>query len=238
MTPASQSTPILIVEDDQKTAALLALYLERQGFSTVTASDGAEALALFQRLGPILIILDLMIPRTDGWQVCRQIRESSEVPILILTARDDEKDRILGLSLGADDYVVKPFSPQEVAARVQAILRRARPAQPISLQQLAHGPLELDLDKRKVTLNGRPVILTPTEFKLLQALMTHPGKVFSRAELLDHLYPAGEVVIDRVIDVHIGKLRQKIEPDPAAPRWIQTVRGFGYQFVAADQQTG
>ncbi|HEX9637420.1 MAG TPA: response regulator transcription factor [Acidobacteriota bacterium] len=234
----SPTAPILIVEDDPKTAALLALYLERQGFSTTTAADGEQALSLASELGPILIILDLMIPRLDGWQVCRRIREGSQVPILILTARDEAMDRVLGLSLGADDYVVKPFSPQEVVARVQAILRRARPGAGKPPTALTFAGLELDLDKRRLSLNGKPVPLTPAEFRLLRALMAEPGKVFSREELLEQLYPGGESVVDRVIDVHIGKLRQKIEPDPAAPRWIQTVRGFGYQFAGGERGTG
>jgi DNA-binding response OmpR family regulator len=148
----------------------------------------------------------------------------------MLTARGEEIDRVSGLTLGADDYVSKPFSPRELVARVKAILRRARPDSPESKNFLSHEDLVLDLEKRKVSLNGRPLSLTPHEYKLLQALMSAPGKVFTRSELLDHLYPGGEEVIDRVIDVHIGKLREKIEKDPTHPRYILTVRGVGYQF--------
>lgn len=223
--------PIIIVEDDAKTAGLVAIYLEREGFKTITANDGQQALALARRHNPIFAILDLMLPGVDGWEVCRELRRSSNIPILILTAREDEVDRILGLTLGADDYVVKPFSPRELVARVKAILRRAR-AQPAPTGDLlAHGELTLHLTKHRVTLQGQPVALTPSEFKLLSVLMAAPGKVFLREELLNCLYPSGEAVVDRVIDVHIGNLRQKIEADSANPRFILTVRGAGYQFA-------
>lgn len=223
--------PILIVEDDKKTASLVALYLEREGFQTVIASDGLQALELVKRHKPAFVILDLMLPRLDGWGVCRQIRRTSDVPILMLTARGEEIDRVSGLTLGADDYLAKPFSPRELVARVKAILRRTRPETPKGKNFLSHENLVIDLEKRKVSLQGRPLSLTPHEYKLLQTLMAAPGKVFTRAELLDHLYPGGEAVIDRVIDVHIGKLREKIEEDPANPRWILTVRGVGYHFT-------
>jgi len=223
--------PILIVEDDKKTASLVALYLEREGFQTVLAPDGVQALELAKRHKPALVILDLMLPRLDGWEVCRQLRRTSDVPILMLTARGEEIDRVSGLTLGADDYVAKPFSPRELVARVKAILRRARPEPSKGKTFLSHENLEIDLEKRRVSLQGRPLALTPHEYKLLQALMSAPGKVFTRPELLDHLYPEGEEVIDRVIDVHIGKLREKIEKDPNDPRYILTVRGVGYQFA-------
>ncbi len=225
---------ILIVEDDKKTASLIALYLDREGFQTIVAYDGAQALDLAQRHKPIFVILDLMLPMLDGWEVCRQLRQSSDVPILILSAREEEVDRVSGLTLGADDYVVKPFSPRELVARVKAILRRGRLTGK-DKKLLSSGGLVLDPDKRKVTLNGNPVLLTPHEFNLLQALMHSPGKVFTRDELLAHIYPRHEaVVIDRVVDVHIGKLRQKIEEDPANPKYILTVRGIGYQFVESN----
>lgn len=230
MSPSANQGPILIVEDDKKTASLVQLYLEREGFETVLAYDGGEALELARRHKPIFIILDLMLPVVDGWEVCRELRKSSDVPILMLTARGEEVDRISGLTLGADDYVVKPFSPRELVARVKAVLRRGPLRTTTEESILSQGDLVLDLEKRKVTLNDRPVQLTPHEYKLLWALMAKPGRVFTRDELLEHLYPGGEAVIDRVIDVHIGKLRQKIEADPSNPRYIQTVRGVGYQF--------
>ena len=224
--------PILVVEDDKKTASLIKLYLEREGFQIVIAYDGRQALELAERHQPIFVILDLMLPLLDGWEVCRRLRQSSDVPILMLTARGEEVDRVSGLTLGADDYVVKPFSPRELVARVKAILRRGRPVIPDQEKVLSFEGLTLDLKKHKVTLEGRPVLLTPHEFKLLQTLMATPGKVFSRQELLGHLYPRSEAtVIDRVVDVHMGKLRQKIEKDPSNPRYILTVRGIGYQFV-------
>jgi DNA-binding response OmpR family regulator len=229
--------PILIAEDDKKTAALVALYLEREGFRTLVAYDGRQALELASRHAPIFVILDLMLPIVDGWEVCRELRRTSDVPILILSAREEEIDRVSGLTLGADDYVVKPFSPRELVARVKAILRRTRLAPPDGKSLFDYGELVLDVEKRRVTLDGRGVPLTAHEYNLLRALMTTPGKVFTRDELLTHLYPKGEtVVIDRVIDVHIGKLRQKIEKDPSNPMFILTVRGIGYQFAEKDSQ--
>ena len=231
------SDPILIVEDDKKTASLISLYLEREGFETLVAYDGQEALDLAQRRRPSFVILDLMLPRIDGWEVCRRLRHSSDVPILILTARGEEIDRILGLNLCADDYVVKPFSPRELVARVKAILRRGRLGREEGGKVLSHEDLVIDLEKHRVTVSGRSISLTPHEFRLLQTLMANPGRVFSRDELVDRLYPQQEaIVVDRVVDVHMGKLRQKIEKDPTNPRFILTVRGIGYQF--ADRDSG
>ena len=224
-----RSDTILIVEDDPNIASLVALYLEKEGFHTHTANDGNQALSLSRQQLPDFVILDLMLPNLDGWEVCRELRRDSDVPILILSAREEELDRVLGLSLGADDYVVKPFSPRELVARIKAILRRTRPRP--TQAAFAHGDVVLDRDKRKVTRGGKPVTLTPSEYVLLQTLMMTPGRIFSRQELLDHLYPGGDAVIDRVIDVHIGKLRYKIEPTPAQPQYIVTVRGMGYQFA-------
>ena len=229
---AIDSGLVLIVEDDRKTASLVALYLEREGFKTITAWDGEQALKLAERDKPIFVVLDLMLPKIDGWEVCRTLRRSSEVPILILTAREEEMDRVLGLSLGADDYVVKPFSPRELVARVKAILRRTQSeSRDEQKKLLSFGGLRLDLQKRRVTLNDRPVALTRFEYHLLATLMAAPGRVFSREELLASLYPSGEAVIDRVIDVHVGKLRQKIEDDISNPRYILTSRGLGYRFA-------
>jgi len=223
---------ILIVEDDKKTTSLVALYLEKESFNAMVAHDGLEGLALAKRYNPILVILDLMLPKLDGWEVCRQLRRISDVPIIMLTARGEEVDRISGLTLGADDYVAKPFSPRELVARVKAVLRRGRffPIKDKSI--LSYKDLVLNLEKRTVRLKGRPVQLTPHEFALLQALMVSSGRIFTRDELLNHLYPAGEaLVIDRVIDVHIGKLRQKIEDNPSTPSYIMTARGIGYHFA-------
>ncbi len=227
----AHAAPILIAEDDTKIASLVTVYLERDGFRTLVAHDGQQALALAAQYHPRLIILDLMLPVVDGWDICRELRQHSDVPILILSARDDEVDRVLGLSLGADDYVVKPFSPRELVARVKAILRRTQSHTTQRSTRYSHKALSLDHTKRKVTLHGQPVALTPSEYTLLHTLIAAPGRVFSRQTLLDYLYPGGDAVVDRVIDVHIGKLRQKIEADPAHPRYILTVRGIGYQFA-------
>jgi DNA-binding response OmpR family regulator len=224
------------VEDDRKTASLVALYLEREGFKTVAAYDGQQALELARQNNPIFVVLDLMLPNMDGWEVCRTIRRLSDVPILILTAREEEMDRVLGLSLGADDYVVKPFSPRELVARVKAILRRSRVGPLEHKNLLSFGPLVLDLQKRRVTLNNQPISLTRFEYNLLATLMAAPGRIFSREELLTCLYSSGEAVIDRVIDVHIGKLRQKIQDDVSSPRYILTVRGLGYRFADDDDK--
>jgi len=222
---------VLIVEDDKKTADLVRIYLEREGFHTAVCHNGAEALQVARRLDPSLVVLDLMLPRLDGWEVCRELRRNSNVPIIMLTARDDEIDRISGLTLGADDYVVKPFSPRELVARVKAVLRRTVVFPGALNQPLTFKGLTLDVEKRSASLNGRPLKLTPHEYALLKALMSAPGRVFTRDELIDRIYPRQEaMVIDRVVDVHIGKLRQKIETDPSTPNYILTVRGVGYQF--------
>jgi DNA-binding response OmpR family regulator len=229
---------VLVIEDDRNTAALVALYLERDGFRPLVAADGARGLALALEHRPALVILDLMLPRLDGWEVCRRLRRESEVPVIMLTARDEEVDRVAGLTLGADDYVVKPFSPRELVARVRAVLRRARPPDDTAYRVLAHADIRLDLDKRRLTVRNRAVDLTPHEYALLRALMASPGRTFTRDELLDHLYPDGDtVVIARVVDVHIGKLRQKIEPDPARPSHILTVRGVGYRFADREPES-
>ncbi|HJV66852.1 MAG TPA: response regulator transcription factor [Geomonas sp.] len=223
---------VLIVEDDHNTAALVATYLEREGFATVLVHEGDEAIPAAEASSPVFVILDVMLPKMDGWEICRRLRKSSNVPILMLTAREEEVDRVAGLAMGADDYVVKPFSPRELVERVKAILRRSKPAAapaPASAVLSFHD-LELDPEKHRITRAGRPVPLTTSEYKILFALMSAPGKAFSREELLNNCYRHGEVVIDRVIDVHIGKLRQKIEDDPSHPRFILTVRGHGYRF--------
>ena len=223
---------ILIIEDDANTAALITLYCEREGFRTLTAADGSSGLDRARKERPDLIILDLMLPEMDGWEVCRRIRQTSDIPIIMLTARGDEIDRVSGLSLGADDYVVKPFSPRELVERVKAVLRRVQRPPQAEAQVLSHGFLQFDLKKRRVSMKGMSVDLTPHEYRLLETLMTSPGRIYTRDELLDRLYPMGEaMVIDRVVDVHIGKLRQKIEPNPPDPQYILTVRGVGYRFA-------
>jgi len=234
MPRSSDHRPILIVEDDPNTANLVATYLQREGFTTLIAADGAKALELAARKQPGFVILDVMLPGLEGWDICRELRKTSDVPILFLTAREEEIDRILGLSLGADDYVVKPFSPRELVERVKAILRRIHKTPSRDSVVLRVGPLTLDPVEHRVTLNQSRIDLTAAEFRLLQSLMQTPGKVFSRDELLERFCQHGENVIDKVIDVHIGKLRQKLGDDPGQPRFIETVRGFGYRFIAGD----
>ena len=227
----SNQGTVLIVEDDRNTAALVSTYLERDGFSTFVVHDGRQAIEAAAICKPVFVILDVMLPGMDGWEICRTLRKTSDVPILMLTAREEELDRVAGLAMGADDYVVKPFSPRELVERVKAILRRSsRLSTPLPASVFSIAGLELDTAKHRVARDGRPIMLTSSEYKILQALMSFPGKAFSREELLNQCYPQGEVVIDRVIDVHIGKLRQKIEDDPSRPRFIRTVRGYGYRF--------
>jgi DNA-binding response OmpR family regulator len=229
--PTANLGTVLIVEDDRNTAALVAAYLEREGFSTVVVHDGGQALEIAAACDPVFVILDVMLPNMDGRDICRALRKRSDVPVLILTAREEELDRVAGLAMGADDYVVKPFSPRELVERVKAILRRSRPVLPAVSPVLSFGGLELDPEKHRVTHDGQLIALTSWEYKLLHVLMNSPGKAFSREELLSQCYQNSEAVIDRVIDVHIGKLRQKIEDDPALPHFILTVRGHGYRFT-------
>jgi DNA-binding response OmpR family regulator len=228
---AGQKT-VLVIEDDPNTANLVVLYLKNEGFAALQANDGESGLTLARRHRPDLVVLDLMLPKMDGWEVCRQLRKFSEMPIIMLTARGEEIDRVSGLTLGADDYVVKPFSPRELIARVKAILRRTAKVAAPAPRTLAHGDIRLELDKRRLLVRDHTVALTPHEFALLEALMKAPGRTFTRDELLDRLYPKGEaVVIERVVDVHVGKLRQKIEADSSSPQYILTTRGIGYRFA-------
>ena len=224
--------PVLIVEDDRKTASILSLYLRKEGFATIEAYSGTEALSLFKKHRPIFVLLDLMVPQLDGIEVCKRVRVESDVPIMIVTAKVEEADKLIGLSIGADDYIVKPFSPREVVARVKAILRRFQPAEKTALRPFSFHGLEVNPPKHKVIRDGAQVELTHFEFKLLLTLMASPGHVYSREELLEKIYPRGEVtVLDRTIDVHIRNLRQKIEKNPAKPRYVKTIRGAGYQFA-------
>jgi DNA-binding response OmpR family regulator len=231
---------ILVIEDEPNISALVVQYLENAGYEALAAFDGAKGLELVRTRHPIFIILDLMLPGMDGWEVCHEIRKLSDVPILILTAREEEIDRLLGFSLGADDYVVKPFSPRELVERVKAILRRARGGARRTGEVMRRGELTLEPEKHRVTLRGKEVPLTPSEYRLLSTMMSAPGRVFSRDDLLGHLHLGGEAVVDRVIDVHVGKLRQKIERDSAKPEYILTVYGVGYRFAddRGDSETG
>ena len=223
---------ILIVDDEPQIVRVLKGYLETAGFQVVTASDGTEAIAAFRHESPDLVVLDLMLPEVDGLDVARAIRRQGDVPIIMLTARVEETDRLIGLELGADDYVTKPFSPREVVARVRAVLRRTERTEPAP-RTLKEGDIVLDPDKRQVTVRGRPVELTPTEFDLLAVLMETPGRVFSRMQLLDKVQGYAFEGYERTVDAHVKNLRQKIEEDPKKPRVILTVYGLGYKFREA-----
>ena len=219
---------ILIVEDERKIAQIAADYLRRAGFAVDIAADGASALDRVRSRPPDLIVLDLGLPRIDGVAVARTIRAGSDVPIIMLTARVDEDDRLLGLEVGADDYITKPFSPRELVARVQAVLRRSRSG-PAAGEIVRVGDLTLDLPRLKVTRDGQSIELTATEFQLLATLARQPGRVFSRAQLLDAVRGTEVESFERAIDTHIKNIRRKIEPDPRHPRYIETVYGIGYR---------
>jgi DNA-binding response OmpR family regulator len=224
---------VLLVDDDQKIRDLLRLYIEREGHRTLAAADGEMAVTTALRAKPDLVVLDVMLPGLDGFEVCRRIREDSDVPILLLTARSGDSDKVVGLDLGADDYVVKPFSPRELMARVRALLRRRRPEGREDEPILFADGLEVDPNAVEAHLDGAPLELTPFEFRLLLGLMRRPGRVFTRDDLIDALHGDDDPgIIDRTIDVHLGRLRRKLGDDANAPRFIGTVRTVGYKFVA------
>ncbi len=218
---------ILVVDDDAKTVDLVKLYLERDGHSVITAYDGPSALHSFRENQPNLVVLDVMLPGMDGVTICRTLRSESDVPIIMLTARTLDEDKLTGLDTGADDYVTKPFSPRELAARVRAILRRM-PAER-GPSEMRHHDIFVSIPKREASLKGKALHLTSVEFKLLAAFMREPGRVFERADLIDKAFGYDFESFDRAIDVHIFNLRRKIEPDPKHPRYIKTVYGAGYK---------
>ena len=224
------ATRILIVEDDVQTADTLCLYLENDGFEVEVATDGLTGLNRAGDYGPALIVLDLMLPQLSGIEVCRALRKRSNVPIIMLTARTTEDDRILGLELGADDYVSKPFSPRELVARVRAVLRRAEHPESGGREHLRFRGLEIDLARCAVAVDGREVSLTPAEFKLLTTLARAPGRVFSRDQLASRALGEDFAGLDRTVDAHIMNLRRKIEADRTAPTFVLTVFGQGYRF--------
>jgi two-component system alkaline phosphatase synthesis response regulator PhoP len=221
---------ILVVDDEARIVKLVRDYLERAGFHVLVARDGESAMQLARHEQPDLIVLDLMLPGVDGLDVCRRLRQDSGVPIIMLTARVEEADRIVGLELGADDYVTKPFSPGELVARVRATLRRVK-GQIGPATVLRAADVELDTAALEVTVAGQPVDLTPTEFQVLATLVRQPGRIFSREQLLEAVHGIAFDGYDRSVDSHVKNLRRKIEPDPRQPRYIQTVYGVGYRFV-------
>jgi DNA-binding response OmpR family regulator len=221
---------ILIVDDEARIVKLVRDYLERAGFDVIAARDGETAMTLARVEQPDLIVLDLMLPGVDGLDICRRLRQESGVPIIMLTARVEEADRIVGLELGADDYVTKPFSPRELVARVRATLRRAQ-GQMGPATILRAGDVELDTASLTAVVAGQPVDLTATEFQLLAALVRQPGRIFSREQLLEAVHGVAFEGYDRSVDSHVKNIRRKIEPDPRKPRYIQTVYGVGYRFM-------
>jgi DNA-binding response OmpR family regulator len=220
---------ILIVDDEPKIVRLVVDYLEAAGFAAVTARSGEEALMRVRSDAPDLVVLDLGLPSLDGLDVTRAIRRSGDLPIIMLTARDDETDRVIGLELGADDYVTKPFSPRELVARVRAVLRRR--AGTSARETLRAGELELDVPRMRVTRAGTPVDLTATEFSMLAAMAREPGRVFTRSQLLDTIHGVAFESYERAIDAHVKNIRRKLEPDPRAPRHLLTVYGVGYRLA-------
>ncbi len=223
-------TTILVVDDEPIVRDVVVRYLERDGFETLEAADGDTARDLVQRGLPDLVVLDVMLPGTDGLELCRWIRGRSELPVILLTARGEESDRIVGLELGADDYVTKPFSPRELAARVRSVLRRAAPAGAAE-ERIVFGEIELDAASRQVLRAGEPLRLTAKEFDLLWFLARHPGRVFSRDQLMNGVWGYASALDTGTVTVHVRRLREKIETDPSSPRHLQTMWGVGYRLV-------
>jgi DNA-binding response OmpR family regulator len=230
----------LVVDDEQHLRELVRGYLEREGFAVHVADNGRTALELARQHEPTVVVLDLMLPEVDGLEVCRRLRTFSDAYVIMLTARAEEIDRIIGLEVGADDYLTKPFSPRELVARVRAMLRRPREgsagpgsaAPPLDVPPPQHfGDLTIDHGRREVSLRGAALPLTPLEFALLTSLAAHPGRVFTRAQLLERVWGQDYFGDDHVVDVHIANLRKKLGDDPAAPRFVETVRGVGYRFA-------
>ena len=227
------ASKVLVVEDDPDTAQLLRLYLARDGHEVLSASDGIKGLRLAREESPDLVVLDLMLPGLDGMEICRELRSYSNVPIVMVTARVEEDDRLAGLELGADDYVTKPFSPREVAARVRAVLRRtAREASEHETEILQRAEVTVDLAKRKVQVSGDEISLTPTEFRILAMLMREAGRVFSRDEIIDRVFGYDFDGFDRTVDTHVSNLRRKLQVRSDGPRYIKTTYGVGYRFNA------
>jgi DNA-binding response OmpR family regulator len=228
----TQVAKILVVDDEPNIREVVSLYLRRDGHAVVAAADGEEALELYRQTRPDLVVLDLMLPRVSGLEVCRRIQAERRVPLIMLTARDEEEDRIVGLGLGADDYVVKPFSPRELAARVAAVLRRTgEAAQGAEAGALVFGDLRIDPATREVSVGDEPVQLTAREFDLLRHMASHPRRVFTRDQLMEAVWGYTFAADTSTVTVHVRRLREKLEPDPTRPRYLQTVWGIGYRFA-------
>jgi len=225
---------ILVVDDDKKIVELVTLYLKKDGYHVLAAYDGRQAIELARRKQPDLIVLDLMLPQVDGMDVCRILRAESQVPIIMLTGRSTDDDKLQGLDLGADDYVTKPFNPRELLARIRAVLRRTTGKQEPGPSEIHFGEMVVDFVRHQVQASGQVVNLTPTEFRLLEVLVKEPGRAFSRLELLEQAFGYDYEGLERTVDVHIMNLRKKIEPEPGRPRYVVTVPGLGYRFEGID----
>jgi two-component system alkaline phosphatase synthesis response regulator PhoP len=221
---------ILVVDDERKIVELVRLYLEKDGYRVLVATDGLDGLELARQKRPDLILLDLMLPGMDGLDVCRILQAESDVPIIMLTARTTDEDKLIGLELGADDYVTKPFNPREVVARVRAVLRRVGKEAARGPTEMRFAGLVIDRRRREVRVRGEVANLTPTEFRLLEVLAGEPGRAFARLELLDRVFGFDFEGFERTVDVHVKNLRKKIEPDPRQPAYVKTVYGVGYKF--------
>jgi len=225
---------ILVVDDDKKIVELVTLYLKKDGYHVLTAYDGQQAIELARRKQPDLVVLDLMLPQVDGMDVCRILRAESPLPIIMLTGRSTDDDKLAGLDLGADDYVTKPFNPRELLARIRAVLRRTSGKDESGPSEVRFGDMVMDFVRHEVRANEQVVNLTPTEFRLLETLVKEPGRAFSRLDLLEQAFGYDYEGLERTIDVHIMNLRKKIEPEPGHPRYVVTVPGLGYRFEGAD----
>jgi len=225
-------TRVLVVEDEESFSDALSYMLRREGYDTVVAATGTDALVEFDRAGADIVLLDLMLPGLSGTEVCRSLRAKSSVPIIMLTAKDAEIDKVVGLELGADDYVTKPYSARELVARIRAVLRRGTEAEPSAESALTAGPVRLDVERHVVAVDGQPVSLPLKEFDLLELLLRNAGRVLTRGQLIDRVWGADYVGDTKTLDVHVKRLRAKLEPDPANPRYLVTVRGLGYKFEA------
>ena len=225
-------TRILVVEDEDSFSDPLSYLLRREGYDVAVADDGPAALEEFDRNGADLVLLDLMLPGIPGTEVCRQLRARSNVPVIMLTAKDSEIDKVVGLELGADDYVTKPYSSRELVARVRAVLRRGAEPETLVPTTVEAGPVRMDVERHVVTVNNRTVAMPLKEFELLEILLRNAGRVLTRMQLIDRVWGSDYVGDTKTLDVHVKRLRSKIEPDPAAPRHLVTVRGLGYKFEA------
>jgi two-component system response regulator RegX3 len=225
-------TRVLVVEDEESFSDALSYLLRREGYEVEVAGTGPDALRSFDRAGADLVLLDLMLPGLSGTEVCRELRTRSHVPIIMVTARDTEVDKVVGLELGADDYVTKPFSSRELVARIRAVLRRGVEAEDLGTEVVQAGPVRMDVERHVVTVDGEPVQLPLKEFDLLELLLRNAGRVLTRGQLIDRVWGADYVGDTKTLDVHVKRLRAKIEPDPANPKHLVTVRGLGYKFEA------